>query len=75
MEGFGFQFVCSGCLAARGALDTPELPLRCPWCGAIDPWIGPVPRERIISRYNEAIVESPFYLAADAARPQRAPPH
>jgi hypothetical protein len=69
VEGFGFQFLCCVCLQARGALDTPELPVRCPCCGTPDPWIGPVPRERIISRYSDAIVESPFYLAADSARP------
>jgi hypothetical protein len=66
VEGFGFQFVCSGCLTTRGVLESPDVPDECPECGARDPWIGPIARERFDRPMRETIVDSPFYMAASA---------
>ena len=72
MERFGFEFVCSQCFETRGVLDGPGVPDACPTCGAHDPWIGPIARDRFDPRepMREAIVDSPFYLAAAGRWPQ-----
>ena len=68
MEGFGFEFVCAGCLATRGALDSEALPEACPQCGARGAWIGPFASPRFAGERGEHLVESPLYLAA--SRPE-----
>ena len=73
MEGFGFQFVCAGCLRAWGVLDSPELPEVCPGCGLRDPWTGPIARTRFARRHPEGLVDSPFYLGAQGATRSSAP--
>src|SRR3954454_21055846 len=65
--GFGFQFVCAGCLTSRGVLESPELPETCPRCGLRDPWTGPVARERFNRRVRPELPESPFYMGAQSA--------
>ena len=64
MEGFWFQFVCSGCLTVRGVLESPELPDECPECGLHDPWTGPIARTRFQREFVDTLAESPFYLGA-----------
>src|SRR4051794_6246990 len=74
--GFGFQFVCAGCLTTRGVLESPELPDVCPRCGLREPWTGPVARERFRPRLSTDLMDSPFYLAPtnEPVRPRRRPP-
>jgi hypothetical protein len=62
MEGFGFELVCSNCLATRGLLESERLPEVCPHCGARDPWKGPFAEPRF--NQQEQLAESPFYLGA-----------
>jgi hypothetical protein len=62
MEGFGFELVCSSCLATRGLLESEELPAVCAECGARDPWKGPFAEPRVENA--EQLTESPFYLGA-----------
>jgi hypothetical protein len=65
MEGFGFDLVCSSCLATRGLLDSERLPDVCPQCGAHDSWKGPFAQPRLLQA--EQLAESPFYLGASGS--------
>jgi hypothetical protein len=65
MEGFGFELVCSSCLATRGLLESERLPEVCPQCGERDPWKGPFAQPRFVE--PEQLVESPFYLGASGS--------